>query len=697
MNVEEFRSSLFEFRDRLWDEIALNVATNLTVDREEFLNYVSDQLIEAEEIDDFNYVPYEGIGRRNRRIQIDGYSYSELDECLSLFIVTPMTYGEDDTLIATEANRYFSLAAAFLENAEYICQTAEESSPGYGLACDVVNMYANVQKYKIYLISDREKSKAISQLEGMTIREKPVECHIWDITRIYEIATSSMGREEIVIKLEEFGIKGIPCMLASETEDYKAYLCNIPGIVLATLYNRYGGRLLEGNVRSFLQVRGKVNKGIRATILNEPDKFFAYNNGIAATAYDVTIKEIAGMHYITEISSLQIVNGGQTTASLATALVKDKKDHAEENIRRIYIPMKLSIVQPEKADVLIANIARYANSQNKVSDADLWSNHPFHIRMEEFSRRIIAPATNGRQYGTYWYYERANGQYTQETYKSTPKEKARFAEQHPKSQKITKTELAKYMHVYQQRPDIAGLGGQKAFVKFADDVSKAWAKDNTAFNEEYYRNLVSIALLFREADKIVRKQPWYRSYKANIIEYALAKIFYTVEKEYPDQAINLKAIWQKQALSPAWVKELEDTSYLMYQYLIREDRDIENVTEWAKREKCWRGAQQLLLHLNPEFIAELRDKESELADKKDAKKEQRLTDKLNSLVQVVNYGSEGWSKLLEWNQSHRILTPSEIHTIQLAKVMDGGLISSEKRCEKVIKILENARIEGFPG
>ena len=697
MNAEEFRSSLFEFRDRLWDEIALNVATNLTVDREEFLNYVSDQLIEAEEIDDFNYVPYEGIGRRNRRIQIDGYSYSELDECLSLFIVTPMTYGEDDTLIATEANRYFSLAAAFLENAEYICQTAEESSPGYGLACDVVSMYADVQKYKIYLISDREKSKAISQLEGMTVREKPVEYHIWDITRIYEIATSSMGREEIVIKLGDFGIKGIPCMLASETEDYKAYLCNIPGIVLATLYNRYGGRLLEGNVRSFLQVRGKVNKGIRATILNEPDKFFAYNNGIAATAYDVKIEEIAGMHYITEISSLQIVNGGQTTASLATALVKDKKDHAEENIRKIYIPMKLSIVQPEKADVLIANIARYANSQNKVSDADLWSNHPFHIRMEEFSRRIIAPATNGRQYGTYWYYERANGQYTQETYKSTPNEKARFTEQHPKSQKITKTELAKYMHVYQQRPDIAGLGGQKAFVKFADDVSKAWAKDNTAFNEEYYRNLVSIALLFREADKIVRKQPWYRSYKANIIEYSLAKIFFTVEKEYPDQAINLKAIWLKQALSPAWIKELEDTSYIMYQYLIREDRDIENVTEWAKREKCWRGAQNLPFQLNPEFVAELRDKESELVDKKDARKEQRLTDKLNSLVQVVNYGSDGWAKLLEWNQSHRILTPSEIHTIQLAKVMDGGLISSEKRCEKVIKILENARIEGFPG
>lgn len=103
--------------------------------------------------------------------------------------------------------------------------------------------------------------------------------------------------------------------------------------------------------------------------------------------------------------------------------------------------MKLSLVLPEKSDKLIGNIARYANSQNKVSDADLWSNHPYHIRMEDFSRRIIAPATNGRQYGTYWYYERANGQYAQETYKSTPKEKARFLEHHPKTRKLQRQNL----------------------------------------------------------------------------------------------------------------------------------------------------------------------------------------------------------------------------------------------------------------
>lgn len=185
MDTETYQTSLSEFRTHLWDEIQLNVATNLSVDREEFLEYVAEQLTEAEEIDDFSYVPYEGFGRRNRRIQIDGYSYSELDECLNVFIATPMTYDEDETLIATDANRYIGMAAAFLDNAEYIVENAEESAPGYGFATDVIGMYSDVRKYKIYLISDKIKSKTLTQLDNIQARGKDVECHVWDISRIF--------------------------------------------------------------------------------------------------------------------------------------------------------------------------------------------------------------------------------------------------------------------------------------------------------------------------------------------------------------------------------------------------------------------------------------------------------------------------------------------------------------------------------
>ena len=135
----------------------------------------------------------------------------------------------------------------------------------------------------------------------------------------------------------------------------------------------------------------------------------------------------------------------------------------------------------------------------------------------------------------------------------------------------------------------------------------------------------------------------------------------------------------------------------MYQYLIRDDRGVENVTEWAKREACWKGAKALPYALLPEFVDELQSREIAESETKDAKKSQRQTDKLNHLVEVVNYGSENWAALLEWNVDHRIMSPSEIHQIQLAKNMDGGLITSDRKCQKVLSILEKCRIEGFPG
>ena len=689
-------NKLMEFRTALLDDVALNAANNMTNDMEEFLTIVTDQLVAAEEIDEFIYVPYEGINSKKKRLQVDGYTYNELDDCLCLFIGVPLSYDEDISLGLTEAKKWIGRVTDFLDNSEYVLMHAEESAPGFGLAYDVVHRYGTVQRYKIYLITDRIASKNLSEIKESCVGGIPVECHVWDIARLYELSQSVNGREEIVIRFQDLGMKGIPCLPASETEDYHAYLCNIPGMVLATLYNKYGGKLLEGNVRSFLQVRGKVNKGIRATILNEPDMFFAYNNGIAATAHAVKTEMIHGIPHITEITSLQIVNGGQTTASLATALVKDKKDHSEENILRINVPMKLSIVTPEKADKLIANIARYANSQNKVSDADLWSNHPFHIRMEDFSRRILAPATGGRQYGTHWYYERANGQYKQETYKCTPKEKEKFEQRNPQAQMFTKTELAKYMHIYQQRPDIASAGGQKAFAKFAEWASKEWEKNDTSFNEEYFRTVVAMAILFRQSDKIVRKQSWYRSYKANIVAYAIAKILYTVKKDYPDRTIAFKNIWQKQTLSAAWIHQIEDASYAMYQHLISEKRDIENVTEWAKRERCWEAAKKLPYKLQPAFVSELQSQYDAAQEKKNARGDQRLANQLNVLVEVVEYGMDGWTDLLNWLKTHPVVSPSEKNMIKLAQRMDGGLVTSERQCAKLLKILEKCRTEGYP-
>lgn len=686
---------ILEYRESVFEQIKITAVAEGTTDKEEFLNYATAMLSDAEELEDFVLLPFEGVSGV-RKIQIDGYSYNELDDYLTLFIAPPLAYEESKTLTSTEAERHFSRARAFIEHSAYIVQHAEESAPGYGLAVDVQKRYKNVQKYCIYLISDMIMSKNIKELDKTVLNGKEVEYHIWDFSRLYQLAESRSGKEDIVIDLKGFTDMGIPCLAASSTNDYTAYLCNIPGIALAKLYNTFGGRLLEGNVRSFLQTKGKVNKGIRNTILNNPDMFFAYNNGIAATASDIKIENEGGIQYITEITALQIVNGGQTTASLATALLNDRRDGSEEKIERIFVPMKLSIVSPEKAQELIPNISRYANSQNKVSDADLWSNHPFHIRLEELSRRIIAPAVGGKQYGTHWYYERANGQYKQETYRSTDAERRRFEMQNPKAQMFNKTDLSKFMNIQRMQPHTASAGGQKSFAKFAEWVSTQWEKNDTVFNDGFFKEIVALAIIFRQSDRIVKQQPWYNSYKANIVSYTMSKIIHTVSTKHQDYAIDYKSIWGKQELSKAWVNQIELLSEEIYNFLIDDSRPVENVTEWAKRESCWDKAKQIELSLTPEFLSELIYKEVAQEQARSDKSERKLTNKVNAMVEVANFGVDGWKELLSWDATHHALSPTDISFVNAAIAMEKGKFPSEKQCARILEVLDKARLESFP-
>lgn len=687
---------LLEFKESLIEQIKFASATDMTTDKEAFLKYVSEILIDAEELEEFIFLPFEGLGRKGRKIQIDGYAYNELDNYISIFISPSLTYLSQDTLKSSEIEKIFSRARAFIEDADYIEAHSEESSPGYGFAIDIQKRYNSVRKYCIYLLTDMVMSKSIKELKQNELNGKFVEYHIWDINRLYQLSKSSNGKEDIVIDLKPFCENGIPCLPTSKTDEYTAFLCNIPGVILANLYNKYGGRLLEGNVRSFLQTKGKVNKGIRNTILNNPEMFFAYNNGIAATAYNVKIKESESGKYITEITSLQIVNGGQTTASLAMALLNDKKDGSEQKIKDIYVPMKLSIVSPKKAQELIPNISKFANSQNKVSDADLWSNHPFHIRMEEFSRRLVAPATQGKQYGTHWYYERANGQYRQETYKCIPTEKKRFEMKNPPNQMFKKIDLAKYMNLYQMRPDIASAGGQKSFTRFAKWVKKQWDTNDATFNEEFFRRIVTLAIIFKESDKIVKQQSWYNSYKANIVAYTIAKIFFTVKTDFIDKEIAFKNIWLKQKLSETWIRQIEILSEIMYNHLIDESRTVENVTEWAKRETCWEQAKKIKMQFTQDFIGELIDRDVEKQQQKEHIKDQKITNKMSAMVHIANFGVDNWKYLIQWDNEHHILTPVDIEFVNLAVCMESGRFPSEKQCARILNILEKARMESFP-
>ena len=136
----------------------------------------------------------------------------------------------------------------------------------------------------------------------------------------------------------------------------------------------------------------------------------------------------------------------------------------QQRLDKIHVQMKLSVVTVEEAESLegmIEKIARYSNSQNKVSDADFFSNHPYHQAMERLSRRIPAPAVLGAQYHTRWFYERARGQYQNAQLHLTPAKKREFLRENPRAQMLSKTDVAKFENSWMGKPHIVSQGAQK--------------------------------------------------------------------------------------------------------------------------------------------------------------------------------------------------------------------------------------------
>ncbi|MND68090.1 AIPR protein [compost metagenome] len=418
------------------------------------------------------------------------------------------------------------------------------------------------------------------------------------------MCSSDTGRHIVEIDFKEYTTNGIPCLNASETttKNFKSYLCIISGSVLADVYDKYGSLLLEGNVRSFLSTKVAVNKKIRATILNYPDRFFAYNNGISATAMNVEIESTPEGPRLVTAKDFQIINGGQTTASLSNSRHKDNYD-----LSAIFVQMKLTVIEkiPEKdATELIQDISRSSNSQNKVSDADFFSTHPFHVHMEHCSQCLYARATNGSQFDTKWFYERARGQYLQKQMRLTRAEKKKFLLQNPKSQLITKTDLAKVRNTWNGFPNIVSRGAQTNFTNFADNITKEWNKEKEPqlFGDRYFQETVALILIFKYTEIMIPTQAWYsQGYRANIVTYTIALLRKLIQKQFTQHDLDLLSIWVKQEVPNAVQKALIELSEKVYNKLTDPLRSVENVTQWCKREECWNNALNIQYNLPVEI------------------------------------------------------------------------------------------------
>ena len=520
-----------------------------------------------------------------------------------------------------------------------------------------------------------------------------VEYHIWDMNRFFKVAESESGRDELWINLKDYMDGGIPCLEASaaQTEEYRSFLCVLPGNVLADIYDKYGSRLLEGNVRSFLSTKRAVNKKIRETIISKPMRFFAYNNGISGTATEVVMEKSDSSRVITEIKGLQIVNGGQTTASLSNARFKDKA-----SLDNIYIQMKLTEVDAAIANSIIPDISRSSNSQNKVSEADFFSNHAFHIQMEKMSRRIFAPAVGGAQFETHWFYERANGQYLQQQTRMKKSEKDRFVMMNPKKQKIVKTDLAKVYNAWRGLPQKVSFGAQKNFTVFAVWATEEWERDNTQFNELFFKRIVALTILFRQMGIMIKQQPWYENgYLANLVAYSMAKFSHILKENYPQQELDFIKIWDKQMMPAVLSEQLIPIYKAVYKVLTAQDRLVQNVTEWSKNNACWDRVKTVAVSLHPHMAELLMDKGEARYQAINAKRDQKVVSGIEAQMFVAEKGQEYWTAIKLWGKEKDILNPDELRILSIAGIMSGSKMPNEVQSKKLQLVREKVLAEGY--
>ncbi|MCB1972576.1 MAG: AIPR family protein, partial [Geminicoccaceae bacterium] len=466
----------------------------------------------------------------------------------------------------------------------------------------------------------------------------------------------------------------------------------MPAPILAALYDRYSARLLEQNVRTFLQARAQVNKGIRATIINEPQMFFAYNNGITATAQEVETRMTDSGLQIVRMTDLQIVNGGQTTASLFHTQRRDKADLSD-----IFVQMKLSVIDSEQSEMVVPRISEYANTQNRVNAADFFSNHPYHVRMAEFSRRIWAPAQQGAQRETKWFYERARGQYADAQSKLTPGEQKRFRAEYPKTQMFTKTDLAKFENVFDDHPRWVNLGSQKNFARYAHRIGKEWEKSSDGFNELYFRRAIARAILFRSTEKLVSAQPWYNGgYRANIVAYTLSMLGEITKRK--KASVDYQRVWATQAVDDVLSQALATIAAAVNEDVIRPPQGISNISEWCKKEGCWarllEQADNIAGLLTDEFWIGLTSSEDNRHEARTARQIQKIDNGIEAQKQVFDVPSAQWSRILKEGTSRRLLSPKEVGILRIAEQMPEK-IPTEKQSVVLIEILGKAQQEGI--
>ncbi len=701
MDIEEYRKQFI-------DEIRFEAEHEGTDPESMFIEKILNELEEIGEINDPIPMSVEMRGGRNRLLAFDAYAYDEADGALVL-IASDFTNQRETapTLTNTRIDELYTHMLNFIDEAvngslSKYCDDADPSliiGKEFKKKIGTGMITTEIMRFKFIIISNATLSKQVKNISQPDFLDRPVELNVWTLERFYQNFVSNSS-EVIEIETKDFGCDGFQYLKADLGEEcyYDSYLGIVPGQFLADIYLKYGSKLLQGNVRAFLSVRGKVNKGIRDTIIKSPENFFTYNNGIAIVARSIRFNPDRSR--IIAFKDFQIINGGQTTASLANAIIKKE---AKKGMDTLFVPMKLTVLnvdddmseeQVEKYNDITKTISQCANSQNAVSGADFFSNHPFHVLMEQLSHKVMAPPVNGKPYQTIWYYERTKNKWEVDQMKMTEAEKNRFKERNPKNQLIKKEKLAKCYNTILGNPHQVCQSSAINFSKFADFVEDMYDNHRDDINEEFYKKCVCSVIMFDSLDYLISKSSWYPKggNKAQIVPYTIAKLIKMLPK---DRDIDWITIWQKQMLYRELAEELIKLAYVTHNYL-EQKAGGGLVRTISRTTAVWREFQEYPYELSESFIHKLVPKEETKAAEKAAKKSHKFNTNIDVSVEVFNLGTKYWMSVYNDLVSEAVLSYGDCSFIKsIADYIGRNSLPSPAQCKRLMKIVEKAEDKGY--
>jgi hypothetical protein len=649
-----------------------------------FFEMVAENLVENGDLT-VEYATAECI---KRNLEIHGYDIDEERKMLTL--INHEYFQEDSiqTISRSAVEAKFSKLLAFFEllrKDDY--KSLEESSDAFAMALTIRDAFLRkaVDKVRLMVLTDGKLTKTIKEIPEREEMGLTIERRVVDIDYIFKMRLADFIQQDFVIDVD------LPCLAVHQSGDeYESYLMAIPGSVLYDIYDQFGQKLFEQNVRTFLQFKGKVNKGIRNTIEYAPEKFFAYNNGITATASGVHIGKNG---CITQIRNLQIVNGGQTTSSIYAARKVLKKD-----ISKVTVQMKLSVVkEPDALSDFVAKVARHANTQNKVNDSDFFSNSLFHKDMKTYSKTIRVATVRGSQRQTHWYYERTRGEYLNEQAYLTQAQKKQFQLENPKSQLMDKTFLAKCEMSWHQYPQIVSRGAQYAFNKFADVVTKKIEEDTKAITEAYFKHAVAKVLLFRDLETLVSKADWYDGgFRAQIVAYSMALLSRIVTDS--NNSFNFTIIWDKQEVPEDLRTVMRAIAKLVHEDITKPAEGTANIAQWCKKDACWERVKKLSVGVAiPE--AYLLDRQEIVMQKASERKEKTVLTGIQIQTFVVNQSTDFWKSIFDHYSRNGISSGISRTQMEILHSMTEGRIRlpSEAQSRRLYEVYQMAILDGVEG